>query len=105
MSLSKKRAIELHRKLWHYLFCYPKKDKDDWPRWKNNGGKYLEIETACFLCEYTNYDCDKCPLKWPKNLFGYSVCDGNGLFNQWKSEKDLTKRQALAKQIRDLPVQ
>ncbi len=115
MRLSKKRAIELHRKLWHYLFCYPQKEKEDWPHWARNGGEYPAVLHDCFLCEYSaqwhGERCRKCLLRWPttnkahKNHFCEDSDDGKtvGLFSRWSAETDLTKRKALAKQIRDLP--
>ena len=115
MRLSKKKIVERHREQWNYHYQNPEKRKRDWPRWDFNEGKYPAVLYDCFLCEYSaqwhGERCRKCLLRWPttnkahKDHFCEDSDDGKtvGLFSRWSAETDLTKRKALAKQIRDLP--
>ncbi len=102
MRLSKKRAIALHRELWDWLYRHPslKIGKKHWPEWKWNGGKYCEIMSNCFLCEYT-YECLDCPLDWSEWARTCSDWHG-GLFTSWKISETWQNRKKYAKLIRDL---
>lgn len=75
---SKKRCAEL----WGWIANNPEKEKNDWPKWKFNGGKYNKVACSCFACNYTisraesyGIDCNYCFLlnlwfndKIPKNI-------------------------------------
>jgi len=100
MKLTKKRAIELHRELWDWLYHHPSKEKEDWPRWRHNKGDIdsASVESGCFLCEYTDTGCDGCPLDWSPAGTCYT-----GFFLWWEQAKAWQTRRKYAKLIRDLP--
>ena len=119
MKLTKKKAIELHRELWDWLYHNPSKEKEDWPGWgkleKAYGGIFLGM---CFPCEYarkiqnpkypkSRYQCDSCPLAWPQfdlwqrtSVFCYQ--EGTPYY-KWTTCKTPRTRKKYAKLIRDLP--
>lgn len=103
-----------HIELWNFLCNNPELDKQDWVKWRINGGTYEEVIHSCFACDYVVkndpisklleqrglLDCDLCPFGY----FGtYKNCLG-GLYEEWRSETDLNKKAMLAAKIRDLPV-
>lgn len=91
-----------HKELWNYLAENPTKQKEDWPEWKVNGGKYSRVDGNCFACEFTiDSTCCDCPLIWPNNY-----CAGyNGLYSKWAKEGiSLEERTSSALQIANLPV-
>lgn len=53
-KLGKLTALWLCWELWDWLAKNPDKAKDDWPKWKRNGGHYEEIFEDCFACAYIN---------------------------------------------------
>lgn len=93
-----------HIRLWDWLSKNPDKRKKDWPEWQANGGNVARVSGDCFACEYTmkcNYcSCSNCPLIWPNNI---SCNRLGGLFIRWNGAVG-NEKQALAEQIRDLPV-
>lgn len=100
---SKKRAIELHRKLWDWLYHHPSKDKDDWPRWIHNGGDINGdgVVSLCFLCEYSRHTgtgCRGCPLDWEITKY----CVWNGYFDRYSRVSSPKTRKKYAALIRDL---
>ena len=114
MRLTKKLMKKNHTELWLWLAKNPKKEKDDWPRWKINGGDIFYLErNECFPCEYTLthrrqgedvFGC-RCPLdfpRWEETDGGYEYCLG-GLFDKWRFAKGKA-RSAIAKQIAELPI-
>ena len=110
MRLTKKLMKELHTELWLWLAENPKKEKNDWPRWEENGGDIPKMEAECFACEYAarhgkrpGFCC--CPLDFPdwKQANGtVQKCLG-GLFDKWDMAIGKA-RSALAKQIAELPI-
>ena len=54
----------LHQELWKWIKNNPSKNKEDWPRWKQNGGDVPRVLSHCFYCEYDNEGCDECPGDW-----------------------------------------
>ncbi len=87
-----------HKELWNYLAENPTKQKEDWPEWKVNGGKYSRVDGNCFACEFTIDDtCYDCPLIWP--------IDFCASYKKWAEEGiSLEERTSLALQIANLPV-
>ena len=86
MELTKKQAIEEHRKMWNWI-ADAIKNKEDWSvvescyDWSSlitdlkrhyllnyEGQKYKDIRSACFCCEYDSYydddHCRHCPVIW-----------------------------------------
>lgn len=112
MKLTKKKAIELHRRLWDWLVQNPMKEKWDWSNWEKNGGDIPKCKNDCFLCGYVinqpggadddgNPDCELCPLDWPKGSCVF--WDDGGLFNKWAYAKTPKTKKKYAILIRDLP--
>ena len=110
MKLTKKKAIELHRQLWDWLYHHPLKIKQDWPRWKQNSGDIPEekILAHCFPCQYVQMECKECPLEWPDVIKGerhraVGFCADKSYFKLWRKAKTPKTRKKYAKLIRDLP--
>ena len=69
MSLSKEKALELHRQMWSDM----QKELGDCPsannreafkiEWCNKHFQDESIFHNCFLCEYA-IDCNRCPINW-----------------------------------------
>ena len=55
-GFDKKKAVELSIELWEWL-AKTGEMKDNWPEWN----RYSEVESDCFLCEYSIRGCSKCP--------------------------------------------
>lgn len=94
--MTKNQALRRHRMLWRWLAKNPTKRKQDWPGWKENGGKHDLIKDNCFLCAVS--DCPDCLVVWPGDSVG---CSGS-LFGDWERAKG-RKRSNLAKKISELP--
>ena len=104
MKLTKKKAIELHRELWDWLYHYPSKHKGDWPEWVFNGGDISETTHDCFLCEYTDLKCNNCLLDWPiTSDTGDPLSCCNSYYVEWVYSNSPKTRKKYAKLIRDLP--
>lgn len=110
MKLTKDECVNLHRELWDWLSKNPKKDKRDWPGWKN----LRYIESHCFACDYCLYDCPNCLFIWPYDhcISVFEIDEDTdeelgkniGIFALWDESEDSTERTKLAEQIRDLPI-
>jgi hypothetical protein len=79
-------------------------EKDSWPGWKYNTGKFRYCFTNCPLCEYckTHQDhrCDlNCLLVWP----GGSCTAEESPFSKWEQAKTPRWRKHWAKKISELP--
>lgn len=71
MKLTRQHALSLHRQMWMDM----QKELGDCPslydrieyklEWCTNHFPNEDIRSHCFLCEYSNYDCSKCPIIWP----------------------------------------
>jgi hypothetical protein len=99
--LTKRKAVELHRQLWDWLYHHPSKSKSEWPGWEENGGSVEPAEMDCFCCEYakrhgppSTFSCRLCPLEWDR---GTGLCLG-GLYHKYVRGG----RKRYAKLIRDL---
>ena len=91
-----------HKELWNYLAENPTKQKEDWPGWEVNGGKYNKINSHCFACEFiVGSTCCDCPLIWPSKQ-----CIGiYGLYQRWvEQDISLEERTSFALKIANLPV-
>lgn len=109
-KLSKRTAIAQFRRMWRWLAEHPGKDKDDWPEWKENGGKIPDYLNDCSLCEHKrqNYgfngrssDCwNDCIIVWPgKNC----TTDISSPFLSWHYPNSLKAKAKLAKAVSELP--
>ncbi len=95
LTITKREAIRLHRKMWKWLAKHPTKKKSEWP-----GMKYY-VRADCFLCEYSrNFgeECLCCPLDWE---VGSCLCPRVGYFSLWYKARG-KKRAALALKIANL---
>lgn len=105
MKLTKKRAIELHRELWDWLYHHPSKVKDDWPRWEDNGGDISEALCDCFLCEYKQTTTIESCFTWPCILDWQNrgCFSRKGYLGLWEIALSPKTRKKYAKLIRNLP--
>lgn len=76
-----------HKVLWGWLVKHPGRDKEDWPGWEINGGKYKKNMHLCFACEACGGDCVLCPLKWQDEC---GTC--RDVFIRWQDETDAAKK-------------
>ena len=75
MRLTKRKAIELSCELWKWL-AKTGMEKEDWPEWEENGGKYHTREGSyCFLCEYVSPH-DKCTIHGSCTICPYYTAYG-----------------------------
>lgn len=130
MQLTKKQAIEEHRKMWNWIADQYKSGYTDFiyvieERYIKECTNYIpdEIDNWSFCCEYSDQhdvsnSCDRCPLVWG-NVMGFANClqsyevnksgDDRGLYAKiadetWDSSKiDSEKVYELCKQIANLP--
>ena len=132
MELTKKQAIEEHRKMWNWI-ADAIKNKEDWPavvscyNWSSiivylkrhylfnyKGQKYKDIRASCFCCEYDAYydddihlhKCRHCPVIW-RSSTGY-CCDDYGEYTELTSlygysDENRRKAYKLALKIANLP--
>lgn len=91
MSLSKEKALELHREMWsamrEKLGDYPSANerelfKEEWCD-KHFPNKY--ILHCCFLCEYAMDGCKDCPIDWSSLTDNESA---NGCYARYKGVAD-----------------
>lgn len=102
MKLSKKEAIRNHRVVWDWLYRHPspKRQKEDWPGWEENGGNIPYVKAWCFPCEYIyNNKIRCCILEWPV----YPCLQYGSPYWNWYRAKTWQERKKYAKLIRDLP--
>lgn len=106
---------EKHVELWDWLSKHPDKEKEEWPGWGKYG--YTAIQ-YCYACDCTQslmdayadmfaegMTCgDICPLEWNGPTCRRDCYGHDGLYTRWVWEVNPDKRAALAKVIRDLPV-
>ena len=103
---------KLHQELWEWLEAHPDKDKEDWPRWKENGGDVPDCLNCCFYCEYTKHipsygviDCTVCPGDWKtkseaKSEANIPACC-RGAFGIWYESDSRNVRKMAARIIKN----
>lgn len=101
LKMSRSQRIRAHRRLWRWCKAHPELEKDNWPEWEWNEGRYLHTLNLCFLCVDC---CEDCALEWPISDGCMTRGEKFGLFTLWTNCKNLRKRANLAKQIAELPV-
>ena len=82
----------LHIALWTWLSLNGEREKEEWFK------KFdvPEVISYCFACEAAK-KCVNCPME--RNCFGWCA---NGLFIDWRSTTDKTKRAELARKIAEM---
>lgn len=126
MKLTKKEAIENHRKMWHWIATMLKSERYkafDYMECGTNyrmtvallKGVYLnmiglegEIFGHCFCCEYShNQDdfcgCAFCPVIWDNNVWGCEDGEYGWLIDLPYIPENLPKAAELALRIANLP--
>lgn len=92
LTFTKKEAIKLHRKMWHWLAKNPTKDKLDWPEWEN----FKYVQCNCFACQYAYNkgnsltNCSLCPFEWGNGTGCYS---GNSPYRKWYNLNEFETEQ------------
>ena len=102
-KLTKEEALQHCVALWEWLAKNPSKDKEDWPEWKKNGGKF-QARSYCFACEFSlqqKHNCcnDNCVLPCFASLCGCT--ETNSPYIHWFYSKNPDARIRNAKRIRD----
>lgn len=108
MKLTREQAIEEHRKMWNLIADEILREKRKlnisdlkYKYCVKNGFK--NINADCFLCEYTNYNCNRRPIDW-KNDSKMFMCEKNqGLWIKCRDAENWQEQAALARQIANLP--
>jgi hypothetical protein len=102
--MTKKEAVEHHRKMWRWIAedTVIRKDKVFKSEYlTTTDSNYLLND--CFCCEYvsqfTNDNCIICPIVWP----GGSCCGKTGLYTKFVNAKSLKQRAEIARIISELP--
>ena len=103
----REKAIEEHRKMWHWLAENPGSSKLTYLRIHYGGAKLFN---DCFLCQYAAENCgaymnmcDCCPLEWPGDK---CTEGGDGLYVSWLNVwtvRDYEQTAKIALQIAELP--
>ena len=83
---------DLHVALWAWLSLDGERGKRDW----FERFDVPEVTSCCFACEVAK-KCVNCPME--RNCFGWCA---NGLFIDWRSTTDKTKRAELARKIAEM---
>ena len=104
MNLTKDEAVRLFREHWKWLVKTGGNSTNK-EQWLTKNG-YEEVRCNCFLCEYTEMDCENCLVVWdeianvgePDNV----PCE-KSYFEQWKEAEAPEERKRLAKIISELP--
>lgn len=102
MELTREQAIKEHRDQWQWQAENPMLPKSKYPKF--TGVKPLK---ECYLCQFTHFNCSKCPVEWPKTCeapyTAKSIPCMNSYFYQWEKATLPEERSRLAALIRDLP--
>lgn len=98
--MTREEAIRKHREMWNWLADNPGMMKWDYLQ-KFDPEATLVHE--CYLCEYTDMDCTRCPLEWA----GRDCPEEGSLYNEWcyavAGLEDYTRTAEIARQIAELP--
>ncbi len=97
---TKQRYYKLHWKFWDWrIENVFKKNRNEWPEWKKNGGTIPAVPNGCFLCKIYRGQSDycsnnECPL--------YLCTVAEGLYTKWKYAKTKKEWIKYATAIRDI---
>lgn len=102
MKLTREEAVKLHRELWGWLAENPMRQKTDYPGFRDE-----RIMKYCYLCEYTSFTCEKCPVEWDKTHEPPAISSDipcmASYFDDFLRATTPEERSRLAALIRDLP--
>lgn len=100
-------AQKCHRRMWGWLAETGEREKSDWPEFHeaNSHGKIIQRPlVSCFCCEMTQFECERCPIKWAKAWYRCSPCETRtSPYQKWKDAYTIKARKKYAAIIRDLP--
>lgn len=109
--LSKKEAIDLHRKMWNRIanvcctieIAYPgfsiSRRNMELIIAKNTGANNSELSNNCYLCTYTKNCCSMCPLDWGTP----TCCDNKSPYKKFCESKSWDEAVDWAEVIAQLP--
>lgn len=113
MKLTKKQAIEGHRKMWNWIADEIERQKHIYTigvlKEQYCNEHNLEMEMDCFCCEYSfeksgfgfTYLCSFCPLSWIETK---TCCNNdNSLYCKLTHSESWQEQVDLARQIANLP--
>lgn len=114
MKLTRKQAIMWHRDMWNDMAdeierCKAIINVCEFKHQYCSSNNFVSIDEYCFLCEYANCNCSKCPLQWESEVEEfmcankYQYGDREGLWLRCKDSTDWKEQAALARQIANLP--
>ena len=101
-KLTKRDALLLCEEMWLWLSKDGGREKEDWPRWIDNGGGVPEMWALCPCCESVlivdveenaHVVCDDCPITWRD---GHCM---EGEYIDWSDECDMNIRAEMARAI------
>jgi len=102
-KMTLKQAFDRTEELWKWLAGGDEREKHEWPKWKENGGKYKETYNDCFFCEYAILKggivsiCEVCPINYPLR----KGC-GKGNYDKWNDNLPTAENaQAFLDEIRE----
>lgn len=97
--LTKKEALLHCYDLWHWC-AETGEDKENWPGWKHNGGKFTAI-SYCFACEYNKQNVLACYYCIMRSVWGAHSCNHpNSLFEKWRRSQSPDAKK-YAREIAD----
>lgn len=115
-ELTKKQAVEEHRKMWRWIAEETEKQKRVITKEEYLSLYYKDIYlvNAWFCCEYSVQQgglCKKCPINWDSECDKYMCCDktnfeDDNLYALWTEAGDTEnwkKAAEVARQIAELP--
>ena len=112
MSMTKKEAIENHKKMWNWIAektLERKRIVKKYEYFLENKRSIVPL-SRCYCCEYdiehsVEYPCSSCPIdfKGDNSFYKYFCMSKKSAFRNWLEAKDYTKRAELARQIANLP--
>lgn len=64
MTLTKKLAISLHRKMWSWIADETERQKEIVTKCEYPPFRHITIDNDCWCCEYAQRECRNCPIEW-----------------------------------------
>lgn len=101
MTLTRELTIKLHRRLWRWVAKETRRQKRIVKKWEYPLflKEYKYVKCDCWACEYTDQNCDYCPIKWKE---GFCFFTGSE-FLEWSRSKTWEEAAKWAEIIANLP--